>query len=189
MKYRIQIQQVFGGNWASLEEATAHAEWLECDNIKPRSRVQGLAALEEQANLYKNGAPHRLVALHNGGTFEVHYTITRGTAFFPAPVRPVVDAITRANATETPAAIAAPLYAQESLTEAETLMVINARRDQQEDFDLTAAQLDDKYNQEGDGECPSYPRADWRQEVADESTISGYWEWVAHNFSFGPGTL
>jgi hypothetical protein len=84
MKYRIQIQQVFGGNWSNIEEASKHAEWLQKDDIKPRNRVQGLAALEEQANLYKNGAPHRLVALHSDGTFEVHYTITRGTAFFPA---------------------------------------------------------------------------------------------------------
>lgn len=82
MKYRIQIQQIFGGNWKSMEEASKGAEWLQKDNIKPRSRAAGIEALEAQANIYKNGAPHRLVALHADGTFEVHYTITRGTAFF-----------------------------------------------------------------------------------------------------------
>lgn len=82
MKYRIQIQQVFGSNWATMEEATAHAEWLQCDDLKPRTRAQAFEALEAQANKTKTGAPHRLVAIHTDGTVEVIETITRGTAFF-----------------------------------------------------------------------------------------------------------
>lgn len=86
MKYRIQIQQVFGGNWTTMEEAVQHAEWLEKDNIKPRSRTAALEALETQMALYKNGAPHRVVAYYADGTFEVLYTLSRGTPWFPQPV-------------------------------------------------------------------------------------------------------
>ncbi len=49
-----------------------------------------------------------------------------------------------------------------------------------EDFGLTAEQLDDKYNPEGDGEHPTFPRADWQYEVANGDTLSGYWAWVEH---------
>lgn len=82
MKYRIQIQQIFGGNWTNMEEATQHAEWMEKDNIKPRSRVAALEALETQMALYENGAPHRVVAYYPDGTFEVIYTLSRGTPWF-----------------------------------------------------------------------------------------------------------
>lgn len=47
-----------------------------------------------------------------------------------------------------------------------------------EDLSLSPEQLDDKYNPEGDGEHPCYPRADWRYEVANGDTISGYWDWL-----------
>ncbi len=49
----------------------------------------------------------------------------------------------------------------------------------QEDFSLSASQLDDKYNPDGGGEHPVYTRDDWRQEVAEENTLRGYWDWVA----------
>lgn len=28
------------------------------------------------------------------------------------------------------------------------------------------------------GQDPNYPRADWKYEVANGDTLSGYWEWV-----------
>ena len=46
------------------------------------------------------------------------------------------------------------------------------------DFNLNAEQLDDKYNPDGDGEHPSHTRFAWRQNVASENTLVGYWEWV-----------
>lgn len=46
------------------------------------------------------------------------------------------------------------------------------------DGNLTAEQLDDKYNPEGDGEHPEFTRANWREAVEEETTISGYWRWV-----------
>ena len=49
-----------------------------------------------------------------------------------------------------------------------------------EDKWLSAEQLDNKYNPEGDGEHPEYTRLQWRDAVAQESTISGYWAWVYH---------
>lgn len=40
--------------------------------------------------------------------------------------------------------------------------------------------LDGIYNQDGDGEHPKYPRALWREQVAEEYTLSGYWQWVSN---------
>lgn len=40
---------------------------------------------------------------------------------------------------------------------------------------LTEEQLDEIYNPEGDGEHPDFTREDWRQEVANEETLCGYW--------------
>lgn len=40
---------------------------------------------------------------------------------------------------------------------------------------LTAEQLDEIYNPEGGGEHPDFTREDWRQEVANEDTLCGYW--------------
>lgn len=48
------------------------------------------------------------------------------------------------------------------------------------DFGLTAEQLDDKYNPDGDGEHPGFPRAMWRDWVDERDTISGYWVWVSY---------
>lgn len=48
------------------------------------------------------------------------------------------------------------------------------------DYDLTAVQLDDKYNSDGDGEHPGFPRSEWREAVACEETTCGYWDWVWH---------
>lgn len=45
---------------------------------------------------------------------------------------------------------------------------------------LSAEQLDDKYNPDGDGEHPTFTRWDWRQAVAQQSTICGYWLWVEY---------
>lgn len=28
-------------------------------------------------------------------------------------------------------------------------------------------------------ELPDYPRTDWQYEVANEDTLTGYWEWAA----------
>ena len=51
------------------------------------------------------------------------------------------------------------------------------------DADLTPEQLDDKYNPDGEGEHPKYTRDDWREAVAQEYTISGYWAWVSHQLT------
>lgn len=48
------------------------------------------------------------------------------------------------------------------------------------DHMLTAAQLDDKYNPDGDGEHPQITRAAWRAAVANDETLTGYWAWVQH---------
>lgn len=42
-----------------------------------------------------------------------------------------------------------------------------------------AEELDDAYNPDGDGEYPAYTRWDWRSAVKQQSTLLGYWEWVA----------
>ena len=42
-----------------------------------------------------------------------------------------------------------------------------------------AEELEAEHNPTGDGEYPAYTRWDWRQAVAEQSTILGYWEWVA----------
>jgi len=47
-----------------------------------------------------------------------------------------------------------------------------------DDKHCSADQLDAKYNPDGDGEHPVHTRWDWRQAVAQEATISGYWAWV-----------
>lgn len=46
------------------------------------------------------------------------------------------------------------------------------------DYGLNAEQLDCKYNPDGGGEHPRNTRKDWREAVANEDTISGYWEWI-----------
>lgn len=49
-----------------------------------------------------------------------------------------------------------------------------------DEYDLSPEQLDDAYNPDGDGEHPRYTRARWREQVAQQYTISGYWVWVHH---------
>lgn len=51
------------------------------------------------------------------------------------------------------------------------------------DRDLTAEQLDDKYNTDGTGEHPQYTRSYWRESVAQEHTTAGYWDWVVDQLS------
>lgn len=100
MKFRIQIQQIFG----VLDGQDPYsAEWLECSEIKPRSEADGVVCLEKQATLWKTGAPHRLVKIGTKGEVTVVKVITVGTPFFtpaqqaailaaaaPAPVEKVV---------------------------------------------------------------------------------------------------
>lgn len=55
-----------------------------------------------------------------------------------------------------------------------------------EDRELTAEQLDDKYNPDGDGEHPIVTRECWRHEVFESNTLLGYWDWVAHKLEANP---
>lgn len=48
------------------------------------------------------------------------------------------------------------------------------------DYELSAEQLDCKYNPDGDGEHPKYTREAWREAVRDKDTIAGYWNWLEH---------
>lgn len=48
----------------------------------------------------------------------------------------------------------------------------------EEDLQLLPPQLDCKYNPDGDGQHPFFTRANWREAVANDDTISGYWDWV-----------
>jgi hypothetical protein len=48
------------------------------------------------------------------------------------------------------------------------------------EFSYDASMLDDKHNPNGDGEHPVYPRAEWRNAVAANDTIIGYWDWVEY---------
>lgn len=47
------------------------------------------------------------------------------------------------------------------------------------DVELTAEQLDEKYNPEGNGEHPLLRKTNWIDAVKKEDTRSGYWDWVA----------
>jgi hypothetical protein len=48
-----------------------------------------------------------------------------------------------------------------------------------QDSQLTAEQLDDKYNPGGDGRHPIFGEEGWMQEVLQRHTLRGYWDWVA----------
>ena len=50
----------------------------------------------------------------------------------------------------------------------------------EDDADLSPEQLDDKYSPKGDGEHPRFTRADWREQVLQQHTVTGYWAWVSH---------
>lgn len=64
MKYRIEIQQVFGKSGVQWND---QAEWLECEEIKPRGLAAAKVALKAQVEKYKTGAPHRIVAISPAG--------------------------------------------------------------------------------------------------------------------------
>lgn len=44
--------------------------------------------------------------------------------------------------------------------------------------DLSADDLDNKYKAQGGGEHPMFSRLMWREAVANQDTITGYWGWV-----------
>lgn len=50
------------------------------------------------------------------------------------------------------------------------------------DSDLTVMQLENQYTgSNGWGEHPDWPRQVWREDVINENTQCGYWEWVFNN--------
>lgn len=49
-----------------------------------------------------------------------------------------------------------------------------------EDFELSADELDHKYNPAGNGEHPYFTRGEWVHEVFNHNTLLGYWEWIVH---------
>lgn len=51
------------------------------------------------------------------------------------------------------------------------------------DAGLTGAQLDDRYNQDGDGEHPLFHRAVWIQATSEYETLLGYWDWVSYRLN------
>jgi hypothetical protein len=42
------------------------------------------------------------------------------------------------------------------------------------------AGLESMWSPDGDGEHPGFPRSDWREAVANDDTIQGYWGWLRH---------
>jgi hypothetical protein len=48
---------------------------------------------------------------------------------------------------------------------------------------LPGTVLDNLYNPEGDGEHPVITRAMWRDAVGSQDTVSGYWDWAAHQIA------
>ncbi len=54
-----------------------------------------------------------------------------------------------------------------------------------EDAVLSAEELADKYagKDGGWGQHPVFPRPDWREEVANDDTLLGYWAWVHHQLN------
>lgn len=46
-----------------------------------------------------------------------------------------------------------------------------------------ARKLQDRYGVWG--EHPDYPVLDWVNEVSNDDTRLGYWDWVAHQMSYG----
>lgn len=51
------------------------------------------------------------------------------------------------------------------------------------DKELSADQLDSKYNEDGDGEHPVYTKSGWRESVGAQQTEYGYWSWVVYQLS------
>lgn len=88
MKYRIQIQQIFG---AQIGENPYAMEWLTID-AKPRTEAAGIVALEAQASKIAHGAPHRLVSIAADGTETVLHTVTYGKPCFTPEQRAAIEA-------------------------------------------------------------------------------------------------
>lgn len=45
----------------------------------------------------------------------------------------------------------------------------------------SAEELDDKYNQDGEGEHPKYTRHTWQTYLSSHPNfVLGYWEWIAY---------
>lgn len=45
---------------------------------------------------------------------------------------------------------------------------------------LSPNQLEKKYSPDGGGQHPQFPRRQWREAVANDATLLGYWFWVSH---------
>jgi hypothetical protein len=56
---------------------------------------------------------------------------------------------------------------------------MGARLPSPEDYGLDDDALELKYSPTGDGEHPKITRDDWKQEVENDGTSSGYWSWLA----------
>ncbi|HBO9387015.1 hypothetical protein [Pseudomonas aeruginosa] len=52
------------------------------------------------------------------------------------------------------------------------------RNTSDQDINLSADQLEEKYSPAGGGQHPTFTREDWRVAVEADDTISGYWSWV-----------
>lgn len=101
MKYRIQIQQIFG----VLDGQDPYsAEWLDAD-YKPRSEADGLVLLEKQANKWKNGAPNRLIKIDNKGDVTVLKVLTCGTPFFTPAAQAAINATMNPPTEDKPVAV------------------------------------------------------------------------------------
>lgn len=66
--------------------------------------------------------------------------------------------------------------AKELIAEATHLDAVELQA--QPDEDLTADQLNKKYNPNGGGEHPEHTRKDWMWAVSNENTTLGYWDWL-----------
>lgn len=85
-----------------------------------------------------------------------------------------------ADSVATPSLLGAPVMSNIPLLarEAEPPPLMDRERNQT-DAELSPAELDDRYNPEGDGEHPTFRREHWRSAVANRATLVSYWEWVA----------
>jgi len=50
----------------------------------------------------------------------------------------------------------------------------------QADIGRSPEELEALYSSNGDGEHPKFTRSYWRDCVAEQSTVQGYWNWVSH---------
>lgn len=66
-----------------------------------------------------------------------------------------------------------------SMTTPQGISVINTSYIYEQQAPRSADELDAEYNKEGDGEHPIHTRAEWRNDVAQENTSLGYWQWLA----------